>query len=352
MTLYYEPIVENKGLKTGLFGKRFVPEKIALQMFPPNLKIIIAANQAFLRKIEQRFAPDANKDPHTIYFMPIADLFINFVPHLEVYISYLTMFETAKSNVKKYVEKHKDFEAWLKKRKKDKMAIGNDMDSLLIMPVQRIPRYKILLENLLKQTPEDHGDYEHLKKAIELINECALLHNEKIRETNNMIKVQQIAKFLKMENLAIPGRFLIREGDCMMNETKQKLYLFNDSMVIREKKKISLMPTIRSYSLVNTVITGGTKESITIQAISLSSSEEKIKILDLTFNSFGTKTDWLKDLTTAISKLDIKNRKSQKPLTSRGLHKRLKLWNSSSSTGRKRSSSESSHQIQQQRRIQ
>jgi hypothetical protein len=216
------------------------------------------------------------------------------------------------------------------------------MDSLLIMPVQRIPRYKILLENLLKQTPEDHGDYENLKKAIELINECALLHNEKIRETNNMIKVQQIAKFLKMENLAIPGRFLIREGDCMMNETKQKLYLFNDLMVIREKKKISLMPTIRAYSLVNAVIMGGSKESITIQAISLSSSEEKIKTLDLTFNSFGTKTDWLKDLTAAISKLDIKNRKSQKPLTSRGLHKRFKLWNSSSSTGRKRSSSEGS----------
>lgn len=28
------------------------------------------------------------------------------------------------------------------------------------MPVQRIPRYKLLLTELLKHTPEDHPDYE------------------------------------------------------------------------------------------------------------------------------------------------------------------------------------------------
>lgn len=33
------------------------------------------------------------------------------------------------------------------------------VEALLITPIQRVPRYKMLLENLIKYTPE--GDAEH-----------------------------------------------------------------------------------------------------------------------------------------------------------------------------------------------
>jgi len=32
---------------------------------------------------------------------------------------------------------------------------GNSLQSLLIMPIQRIPRYRLLLEEIIKKTPED-----------------------------------------------------------------------------------------------------------------------------------------------------------------------------------------------------
>ena len=41
---------------------------------------------------------------------------------------------------------------------KKKMGLEN----LLIMPVQRLPRYNLLLRDLLKQTKDDHPDYEGL----------------------------------------------------------------------------------------------------------------------------------------------------------------------------------------------
>jgi hypothetical protein len=37
------------------------------------------------------------------------------------------------------------------------------LESIIIMPIQRSPRYKLLLEDLLKRTPEAHPDCTLLK---------------------------------------------------------------------------------------------------------------------------------------------------------------------------------------------
>ena len=37
------------------------------------------------------------------------------------------------------------------------------------MPVQRIPRYQLLLKELQKRTPEDHPDYPFIEKALDCI---------------------------------------------------------------------------------------------------------------------------------------------------------------------------------------
>ena len=43
------------------------------------------------------------------------------------------------------------------------------VQSLLIMPIQRIPRYKLLLVELIRQTPSDHPDLEQLNKADQIV---------------------------------------------------------------------------------------------------------------------------------------------------------------------------------------
>ena len=47
---------------------------------------------------------------------------------------------------------------------------GVTLSNLLIMPIQRVPRYKMLLESLLKVTPSDHVDYPKLSEAFEMIS--------------------------------------------------------------------------------------------------------------------------------------------------------------------------------------
>lgn len=42
---------------------------------------------------------------------------------------------------------------------------NKDIFAYLIMPVQRIPRYQLLLRDLLKHTEKDHNDFESLQKV-------------------------------------------------------------------------------------------------------------------------------------------------------------------------------------------
>jgi hypothetical protein len=45
-----------------------------------------------------------------------------------------------------------------------------DLASFLIMPVQRIPRYNLLLTDMMRNTWVDHPDYASLKKVTRLIS--------------------------------------------------------------------------------------------------------------------------------------------------------------------------------------
>lgn len=82
------------------------------------------------------------------------------------------------------------------------------------MPVQRIPRYKLLLEDLLKKTVETHLDYLNLKKAYQVIENVATFVNETIRQHEMFITMLEIQKSLTGfdEVLLVPGRTFIKRG--------------------------------------------------------------------------------------------------------------------------------------------
>ena len=49
-----------------------------------------------------------------------------------------------------------------------------NLPAFLICPVQRLPRYLLILRDLQKCTPEDHPDYPNLQAAFSLIKEYFL----------------------------------------------------------------------------------------------------------------------------------------------------------------------------------
>ena len=67
---------------------------------------------------------------------------------------------------------------------------GLDLNSYLIMPVQRIPRYKMLLAELMKRTPEKTGnipskEYQDLEEALQIVSGVATKLNDDMKKVRS-----------------------------------------------------------------------------------------------------------------------------------------------------------------------
>ena len=67
-----------------------------------------------------------------------------------------------------------------KEYQKSKMEACNGLNlaSLIITPIQRVPRYELLLRDMIKNMEEEHPDYSELNKAYELVKAVNLDINQ------------------------------------------------------------------------------------------------------------------------------------------------------------------------------
>ena len=92
------------------------------------------------------------------------------------------------------------------------------LESLLITPVQRVPRYSMLLASLLKHTPPGHLDQRELERALQTTKDTARFINIAIREGQSMSKLLQLqdlfasSSSLQLLTTQAPRRRLVFHG--------------------------------------------------------------------------------------------------------------------------------------------
>jgi hypothetical protein len=69
-----------------------------------------------------------------------------------------------------------------------------DIASLLIKPVQRLPRYRLLLQEVLKVTPDYHPDHATLLEAIDVVKTIILDINQAKKLEDDRVALIEIAK--------------------------------------------------------------------------------------------------------------------------------------------------------------
>ncbi len=104
----------------------------------------------------------------------IADLFIKYKPFFMMYSMYINNFEGGTSTLAR-LRKNASCAAWLDGQSAEG---GMNIESILIMPVQRPPRYRLLLEELLKHTSPSRDDYSIVKKSLRRIKATVELVNK------------------------------------------------------------------------------------------------------------------------------------------------------------------------------
>lgn len=62
----------------------------------------------------------------------------------------------------------KDFEDFINKARLNPYHKLLSLKDYLIKPVQRLPKYVLIMKEVKKRTPSDHPDYENIEKALRL----------------------------------------------------------------------------------------------------------------------------------------------------------------------------------------
>ncbi|KAK5583173.1 hypothetical protein RB653_004764 [Dictyostelium firmibasis] len=211
-----------------------------IQSIFSEVSIILSYNKRLLIDLENR-TKDWKVD--TL----IGDIFIKFSNFLKIYSQYSRSYSEA-MGVLNECKKQTKFKSYLNKVKESNEEIKlRGLEDYLIRPIQRIPRYSLLIKDMIGHTWQTHPDYEQLKIAFEKINSVAENMNEMRKEAESIMKLAEIQEKLdgdQTQQLAKSHRRFVKEGEFHEVLPKGKkslivLYLFNDSLAITRPNKSS-----------------------------------------------------------------------------------------------------------------
>ncbi|PVD33338.1 hypothetical protein C0Q70_04592 [Pomacea canaliculata] len=209
-----------------------IPEDAHSHLFS-NIEQIRDVNRTLLELMEQS---------------TVGQAFRHLGPFLKLYATYANNHEQALAVLQEWTQKKPEFVEFIAKQESRPEIMGLRINALLITPVQRIPRYKLLLEDLLEHTPIDHHDYLQLKEATQQIGEIAMYINEHIRQHENFQKMLAIQKCFDSSAPKIlqPGRLFLKEGQLKKVTCKEEsLVLFSEDTGVAQSWSDAIEKAIR-----------------------------------------------------------------------------------------------------------
>ena len=138
----------------------------------------------FSELMEQKVNIDEGK-------IPFGEIFIEFfTEHMtDVYTKYTINLDGALDTYYKMMAVNASFRTFVNKKKQE---LNLDMASFIVMPVQRIPRYILLLKTLSGKIPSLHSEATKLGIAFVKAKEVADIINERKRQAENANKIIQL----------------------------------------------------------------------------------------------------------------------------------------------------------------
>eukprot|EP00750_Incisomonas_marina_P033043 INCI9535.1.p1 GENE.INCI9535.1~~INCI9535.1.p1 ORF type:complete len:860 (-),score=153.39 INCI9535.1:1053-3632(-) len=204
-----------------------------------NAEQIYFLNSKFLAALRGDFEKVEKGRGEAIH---IGKTFVQFSHFFKMYSIFCNAHKQAQTLIGEYASQNARFAEFLKTARQDPRTGGFDIQSFLIMPIQRIPRLKMLLEEMLKCTPQSHGDFEDLTKGLEILSSVATIINLAIHERQNRIKVWQVAEMMTRVpfNLLEPHRLILHEGFlskiCRKGQVRRwYFFLFSDCLIYARK---------------------------------------------------------------------------------------------------------------------
>jgi len=204
-------------------GRVLGPDKV--QKVFSNIEAICSTHQ----EIAQHFLATRN----------VPQVLQKYSEHLKKYTLYVNNYDVCSQQLAE-AKTSTRFQKQLMDIQESNQKIGDLMTlaDYLIMPIQRLPRYRLLLEELKKNTPADHEEREQLDAALEKVIELASYINEKKREVDAVAYLKHLQGKLRKapaewQHLVHRGRELLFELYGMKRGNKRLVvYVFTDVLLL------------------------------------------------------------------------------------------------------------------------
>ncbi|KAK1166992.1 FYVE, RhoGEF and PH domain-containing protein 6-like [Acipenser oxyrinchus oxyrinchus] len=275
-------------------GKPVIEDRILNQILY-YLPQLYELNRDLLRELEERMA-------HWNDNQRIADIFVKKGPYLKMYSTYIKEFDKNVALLDEQCRKNPVFAGVVKEFEMSPRCASLALKHYLLKPVQRIPQYRLLLTDYLKNLIEDSTDYRDTQAALIVVIEVANHANDIMKQGDNFQKLMQIQYSLNGHpEIVQPGRVFLKEGTLMKLSRKvmqpRLFFLFNDGLLYTTPVQSGMYKLNNMLSLAGMKVSKPTQEAY--------QNELNIESVERSFilsASSATERDaWLEAISKAIN---------------------------------------------------
>uniref|UniRef100_A0A669BC66 FYVE, RhoGEF and PH domain-containing protein 3 n=1 Tax=Oreochromis niloticus TaxID=8128 RepID=A0A669BC66_ORENI len=279
-----------------------IPQDVITGIFSNISSIYCFHDKFLLPELKTRITDEWENKPR------IGDILQKLAPFMKMYGEYVKNFDRAMDLVNTWTQRSSQFKSVVQNIQKQDVCGNLTLQHHMLEPVQRIPRYELLLKDYLKKLPDDALDRKDAEKALELISTAANHSNAAIRKMEKMHKLLEVYERLGgEEDIVNPANELIKEGHIKKMSAKngtaqdRYLYLFNNMVLycvpklrlmgqkfsVRERIDIAGMAVQENVkqNLPHTFAIIGKRRSLELQARTAEEKEDWIQVNSTHLNS-------------------------------------------------------------------
>ncbi|XP_022073503.2 FYVE, RhoGEF and PH domain-containing protein 4-like [Acanthochromis polyacanthus] len=289
-------------------------EEAARGSFPPEVIRNIFSNISSVYSFHSQFLlPDLeNCIRHWCESPGLGKVLLQNAPFLRMYADYVRNFDQAMELVRTWTERSSAFRNIIQDIQTQEVCGNLTLQHHMLEPVQRVPRYEMLLKDYLKKLPEEDPDYEFAQKSLQTISMAATHSNSAIHKAESLKRLLEIYEMVGEEEVVNPTNEFLREGRLLKlaarntSAMERHLFLFNNFLLCCSPR-FSLVGqrfTIRCRIGVEGMHVQQTTNEDHLYTFQVSGKE---RILELQASSEQDRDDWIKVIQEAIDVFQKKN---------------------------------------------
>ncbi|XP_044531228.1 FYVE, RhoGEF and PH domain-containing protein 2 [Gracilinanus agilis] len=232
-----------------VFFEELLKEARSSKAFSEDIVKLIFSNISSIHQFHsQFFLPELQRRVDEWVVIPrIGDVIQKLAPFLKMYGEYVKNFERAAELLAIWTEKCPPFQEVITRIQNSDISGSLTLQHHMLEPVQRIPRYELLLKEYVQKLPPDAPDRADAQKALDMIFSAAQHSNAAITEMERLQNLWDVYQRLGLEDdIVDPSNELLQEGPIQKisfrhsSTMERYLFLFNNMLLYCVPKVIQV----------------------------------------------------------------------------------------------------------------